>query len=132
MRKNKHSFIKLTFKIVYFIRFVWRALSSGALPYADISGNIRVKSQFENVTSRQFSMKINILQGLNIVYFVQNAFFSNDTFLIFNYKFSIKFYFSGSWLGVPIRVSRFKECWCYSYWPWNKGSKLKNFRTRLG
>ena len=65
MRKNKHIFAKLTFKIVHFIRFVWRALSSGALSYPDISGNIRVKSQFENVTSRQFSMKISILQGLN-------------------------------------------------------------------
>ena len=60
---------------MYFIRFVWRALSSGALPYADISGNIRVKSQFENVTSRQFSMKISILQGVNNVRFVKNAFF---------------------------------------------------------
>ena len=60
MRKNKHIFVKLTFKIVHFIRFVWRALSSGALSYPDISGNIRVKSQFENVTSRQFSMKIAI------------------------------------------------------------------------
>ena len=54
MRKNKHTFAKLTFKIVYFIRFVWRALSSGALSYSDISGNIRVKSQVENVTSRHF------------------------------------------------------------------------------
>ena len=56
---------KSPLKNVHFIRFVWRALSSGALSYQDISGNIRVKSQFENVTSRQFSMKISILQGLN-------------------------------------------------------------------
>ena len=28
MRKNKHIFAKLTFKIVHFIRFVWRACSS--------------------------------------------------------------------------------------------------------
>ena len=76
MRKNKHIFAKLTFKIVHFIRFVWRALSSGALPYADISGNIRVKSQFENVTSRQFSIEISIFSSLNNVDFVSTKFSS--------------------------------------------------------
>ena len=69
------TFVKSTLKNVYFIRFVWRALSSGALPYADISGNIKVKSQFKNVTSRQFSMKLSIFSGLNNIRFVKNAFF---------------------------------------------------------
>ena len=74
MRKNKHIFAKLTFKIVHFIRFVWRALSSGALSYPDISGNIRVKSQFENVTSRQFSMKIAIFQWFLLIKTIKTCF----------------------------------------------------------
>ncbi len=40
------------------------------MSYQDISGNIGVKSQFENVTSRQFLMKLNILQLLNNACFV--------------------------------------------------------------
>ena len=63
---------KLTFNFVYFVRFFGGALSSGALSYRDISGNIRVKYRCENVTSRQFLIEICIFSSLNYVGFVSN------------------------------------------------------------
>ena len=66
---------KMACLIFWITQCLPRAEKTFLLPYADISGNIRVKSQFENVTSRQFSMKISILQGVNNVRFVKNAFF---------------------------------------------------------
>ena len=55
--------INLQFRAFYSIFL--GALSSGALSYRDISGNIRVKYQFENATSRQFSIEISIFSSLN-------------------------------------------------------------------
>ena len=55
--------INLQFRAFYSI--FWGALSSGALSYRDISGNIRVKYQFENATSRQFSIETSIFSSLN-------------------------------------------------------------------
>ena len=55
--------INLQFRAFYSIFL--GALSSGALSYRDISGNIRVKYQFENVTSRQFPIEISIFSSLD-------------------------------------------------------------------
>ena len=65
--------INLQFRAFYSIFL--GALSSGALSYRDISGNIRVKYQCENVTSRQFPSDFSILQGVKSLHFVHNLYF---------------------------------------------------------